>query len=69
MIPRFYAQHTTLPSVYSSGWQNGWQVFDRQTTEPQSSDPASIGFFRSKHWAFKVRDALNAAEVANARQA
>lgn len=68
MIDRFYAQHTILPKLYESRWQNGWQVFDRTNTEPQSSDPMSIGFFRSRTWAYKVRDALNTVEVANARQ-
>lgn len=63
MIARYYAQHTELPGLYATTWKSGWQVFDRTMTEPKSSDPVSVGFFRSKLWAYRVRDALNAREV------
>lgn len=61
-MKRFYAEHTTLSSLFASQWPTGWQVFDRNyvsTSQATDWEPQSIAFTISRDAAFIIRDALN----------
>lgn len=59
-VPRYYAQHCELdPSLGTD--DSGWQIFDRQFTDNRGQCRA-IALAKDRAAAFKIRDALNAAE-------
>lgn len=62
MTERYYAQHTEVPSKYRSSHSTAWQIFDRNFSEDDGGDVASVALCVNRRVAFAARDALNAAE-------
>lgn len=67
MTKRYYAQFTITDSQYHSICTSSWQVFDRQNTI-DGGDCAAIALCQNKTYAYRIRDALNALELTDARR-